>query len=378
MLLAFTLWLLFAIAYDTAGVLVGLLPAAGAFAAALAFRFAAHSYSVAATLGGAVAVSAVCARRLDRQWHGTGVAAAAVAVDTFLLRRAGLGVEATTGRQRGRASPSSDGALPTAVQQRERAAIAALLQSAEAAKAEAFAPAPWRKTPPLQPVRASTPTEAVQRQNAGRGSAPPRSAYPPRAPVAPPPKGPPPRPPGPSTKLLQPLVETTQPPPKPQPQMQQHPQQNLQQPQQYVRQPQPQQPHPVPSLEGPTRPQPLLRPSGGSLLSVQVDDTSEGSPTPSPSGLTSGPQRRSAWNPSQPRDEAAASQAELVAELVASGLLEPDGSPSAASSPTKRAWGGPNVQQPPQQHIFQQRPLGERNPPSWPGQDHQWQRRAEP
>lgn len=67
--LGFLVWLIFALLYDTAGILVGLVPATVTSVVTLLFRFHLHSLLLLAVLPAVVLPAVAVARVLDRRWH---------------------------------------------------------------------------------------------------------------------------------------------------------------------------------------------------------------------------------------------------------------------------------------------------------------------
>lgn len=67
--LGFLVWLLFALVYDAAGILVGLVPSSVTSIITLTFRFHLHSYILLSICPIVVFNSVIAARILDKRWH---------------------------------------------------------------------------------------------------------------------------------------------------------------------------------------------------------------------------------------------------------------------------------------------------------------------
>lgn len=67
--LGFLVWLLFALIYDAAGILVGLVPSSVTSIVTLTFRFHLHSYALLAVVPVVVCQAALAARMLDKRWY---------------------------------------------------------------------------------------------------------------------------------------------------------------------------------------------------------------------------------------------------------------------------------------------------------------------
>lgn len=67
--LGFLVWLLFALVYDAAGILVGLVPSSVTSIVTLTFRFHLHSYALLAVVPVVVAQAVLLARLLDKRWY---------------------------------------------------------------------------------------------------------------------------------------------------------------------------------------------------------------------------------------------------------------------------------------------------------------------
>jgi len=67
--LGFLVWLLFALVYDAAGILVGLVPSSVTSIVTLTFRFHLHSYALLIVVPVVISQAVVAARVLDRRWY---------------------------------------------------------------------------------------------------------------------------------------------------------------------------------------------------------------------------------------------------------------------------------------------------------------------
>jgi len=68
-MLGFLVWLLFALLYDSAGILVGLVPSSTTSVVALTFRFHLNSYTLLLVVPIVIVQALFLARVLDRRWH---------------------------------------------------------------------------------------------------------------------------------------------------------------------------------------------------------------------------------------------------------------------------------------------------------------------
>jgi len=67
--LGFLVWLLFALVYDAAGILVGLVPSSVTSIVTLTFRFHLHSYALLIAVPAVIIQAVIAARILDRRWY---------------------------------------------------------------------------------------------------------------------------------------------------------------------------------------------------------------------------------------------------------------------------------------------------------------------
>ena len=67
--LGFLVWLLFALVYDAAGILVGLVPSSVTSIVTLTFRFHLHSYALLIAVPVVIVQAVIAARILDRRWY---------------------------------------------------------------------------------------------------------------------------------------------------------------------------------------------------------------------------------------------------------------------------------------------------------------------
>jgi len=67
--LGFLVWLLFALVYDAAGILVGLVPSSVTSIVTLTFRFHLHSYALLIAVPVVIIQAVIAARVLDRRWY---------------------------------------------------------------------------------------------------------------------------------------------------------------------------------------------------------------------------------------------------------------------------------------------------------------------